>query len=136
MTPTQSIKKAFLDASILIDIVEDSAKGNNALLEIEKYDEIFCSVLGLLFTKRHTIKLNTEESLNRYNDLVTDIIKCEFNYEIFKQGEIILEGVDLEDAVQLATSQANKCNAFLTADKDLYKKYKKQYPVILIKEYI
>ncbi len=131
-------RKILIDANVLFYIIKNKPNVPQIYEALGNYAFPCISSLSLFFvhTKLLRSKGIDKELLHEYTDTYRDFIaECQvldFTNSTIEQADKICANLDWEDAVQVATALANKCDAILTCDQELRDSYNKLIKVIYI----
>ena len=123
-------KSIFLDASVLISILEEDYFLPAIVEVIEDYDQFFISSISYLFGYQKCRK-NSLGVLEIHNLLEPfDVVSIDQETIVNARG--ICKDSDFEDALQVASCLQRGIEVFVTTDKKLFSRYSKLLNIKLL----
>lgn len=128
-------KILFLDANVLLNIIQNKANKSDLQQVIASYDFIYTSNFSEFFAYSFCVytKFNTgKDYFDELKQLVDNLLIKDINSQVMQSAKSILKGKDFEDAIQVATAIYNKCDCILTSDKEMYESYSNLIEIVYV----
>lgn len=124
------MKKYLLDANVLLEVLLGRKESLKCQSFIDSDNELFLSALSIHVIYYITSKQGLSHESIRL--LISKFTIVPIGLQEYEFASVINQDKDIEDAFQIASSVLNKCDAIVTLDKKIKKKYGEMCKVILV----